>query len=674
MMPVHPSRGELEAFERGRLHSAQWRRIERHVAECDTCCRLLEETPDDALVNLLKTAGEPSLSATVTDRPYALETPAAPAPRPPSRSSEPPPDLRDHPRYHVLEVLGSGGMGTVFKAEHRLMRRIVALKVIRADLLATPGGIERFQQEARAAALLSHPNIATAHDADQAGNTHFLIMEYAEGQTLDKVLERRGPLPWPEACGLICQVARGLQHACERDMVHRDLKPANLLLTPQGQIKILDFGLARLVSESPRGTVTPAGAVVGTPQYLAPEQARDPQSADIRADLYSLGCTWYEMLTGQSPFPEGTLFQQLLAHQDQFVRPLSEFRADLPPQLAAILHRLLEKDPSKRWQTPVELLKALEPWTSPALRQAAAPGRPPMVSRFGDQKIIALLLCGLSLVSLVWAGRHWLAIAQHADEEGRPKAGIETAAPARAADDASPPAKNVADSQPTKEDAASASAQGVTWLRANNRFGTENQFVEDNGRKLNKSVIAGKVFVLQLAPTLMKSEQPTVLVGRQQDFFVFELPPAALPITGARAILTTSGEQDQAFQAPLSVHLSDLRIDQKEIDGTTLSGSVTYRTSAPVSGKLAMRLTLMLGKSTKTSYHILPKKDLSGEGAVRFRFESLYTEQAHPSGPVVCFIDLSAVDEPGSKANALVLSNGLAMMVVAQIATLPKSP
>jgi Protein kinase domain len=679
MTHAHPSRGELEAFDRGLLRPVQWTEIEHHVADCDTCCRVLEDAPDDALVTLLKGAEDPLLSGTVASGPAMQETPVARAPKPPRLVSEPPAELSDHPRYHVLEMLGSGGMGTVFKAEHRLMQRIVALKVIHADLLATPEGVERFRQEARAAALLAHPNIATAYDADQAGSAHFLVMEFAEGETLDRVLEQRGPLPWQEASALIRQVAEGLQHAYERAMVHRDLKPANLLLTLEGQIKILDFGLARLLSEppGPGPTVTPVGAVIGTPQYLAPEQARTPQSADVRADLYSLGCTWYEMLSGQPPFAQGTLLQQLLAHQDQSPRPVTDYCTDLPPQMSGILHRLLEKDPAKRWQTPAELLEALEPCATPAVSQGAAPEIRALWGFAYRTVIIAMILSASLLCLLVWAGWHWLAVAPRPGDENRPNVGLETAAPTMPVEEATASTKTASDivkSQPVKDTLLSAQAQAIAWLAANNRFGPDSQLVEDNARKLNKGVTAGKAFVLQLGPKLTKSAQPTVLAGRQQDFFVFELPPGSLPIDESRAILTTSGEQNQQFQAPFSIRLADLRIDQEEIDGTMLSGSVAYRVSTPVSGRLAARLTVMIGKSTKTMYDLLETKNLSGEGTARFHFKSLYAQQSRAKGPVAFFLDLASVGEPGSNANALVLSNDLAALVVNQKATLPNSP
>ncbi len=652
MMRAHPSPGELEAFDRGLLRPTQWAEIERHVVECDACCRLLEEAPDDALVTLLKTAPDPIQAVTLPDS-LALETPTARVSSAPRCSGEPPAELSGHPRYHVLERLGAGGMGTVFKAEHRLMRRIVALKVIHGDLLQTPGGVERFHQEVRAAALLSHPNIATAYDADQAGSAHFLVMEFVEGETLDRVLARRGPLPWLEALDLVRQVALGLRHAWERGMVHRDLKPANLLLTPQGQIKVLDFGLARLISESHQSArrVTPVDAVVGTPHYLAPEQAREPQTADVRADLYSLGCTWYEMLTGQTLFPQGALLQQLLAHQDQAPRPVTDFRPDLPAPLGQILHRLLEKDPAKRWQTPAELLKALEPWTNP---QAAAPETRKPVWRRGPKWVIAATVSALLLCLLIWAGWSWLTPAPLPKAEYRAKDQVD------------------ASREQVTEKLSSARDQAIAWLTANNRFGPESRLI-DKARQLSKNVAPGKVFVLQFSPTLLKSAQHTLLVGRQQNFFVFELPPGTLPIADSLTVLHTSAELQQELQTPLSVHLSDLRIDQKEIDGSLLTLSVAYRASTPVSGKLAARLTLYaVGKQTIMSDNTMTRKNLSGEGTLRFRYRSLYAEPSGLSEPIVFLLDLVALDDSGTEAKATVLSNDLAALVVDRKVILPK--
>jgi hypothetical protein len=308
-----------------------------------------------------------------------------------------PPALAHHPRYRIVEVLGSGGMGTVYKAEHQLMERPVALKVIRADLTRDPAAVERFRREVRAAARLAHRNIVTAHDADEAGGTHFLVMEFVEGTSLDRVVAREGPLPVARACDYARQAALGLQHAFERGMVHRDVKPQNLLLTPDGTVKILDFGLARFAQEAAPagapparpavgadgdGSLTAAGTLMGTPDYVAPEQAADPHAADTRSDVYALGGTLYFLLTGQVLFPRSTGLEKVMAHLEQAPPPVDRSRSDLPPGLAAVLGRMLEKDPARRYPTPADAARALEPFTHPiAVPAEGGPRKPPRRGR-----------------------------------------------------------------------------------------------------------------------------------------------------------------------------------------------------------------------------------------------------------------------------------------------------
>jgi serine/threonine protein kinase len=271
-----------------------------------------------------------------------------------------PAELANHPRYRVLQLLGAGGMGSVYKAEHRLMERLVALKVINATLINQPGAVERFHREVKAAARLVHSHIVTAYDAEQVGDMHFLVMEFVEGWSLAKVIEKKGRLPVPHACDYIRQAALGLQHAFEQGMVHRDIKPHNLMLTSKGRVKILDFGLARFVSESGKsGGLTSVGAFMGTPDYVAPEQAADAHGADIRADIYSLGCTFYQLLTGEVPFPEGTAIQKMIAHLQQTPTPVSATRHDVPSGLVSIVDRMMAKDASQRFQTPAEVARAL---------------------------------------------------------------------------------------------------------------------------------------------------------------------------------------------------------------------------------------------------------------------------------------------------------------------------
>ena len=279
----------------------------------------------------------------------------------------------------LLERLGEGGMGQVFKARHRNLGRISAVKLIRKERLDNPNAVRRFQREVRSAAALSHPNIVRAYDADEIAGTHLLVMEYVEGAIdLAKLVKKNGPLPVPHACEYIRQAAMGLQHASERGMVHRDIKPANLLLTAGGKtVKVLDMGLARLDHPSEddddkSSTMTLEGAVMGTPDYIAPEQALDTHTVDIRADLYSLGCTFYYLLTGRVPFPGGTLLQKLNKHQNEQPMPVEKLRPEVSPDVAKVVRRLMAKKADDRYQTPADVAAALAAVSSQGNRSAVA--------------------------------------------------------------------------------------------------------------------------------------------------------------------------------------------------------------------------------------------------------------------------------------------------------------
>jgi len=278
--------------------------------------------------------------------------------------------------YVLLERLGKGGMGQVFKARHRLMNRVVALKVIRPDFLAREGAAQRFRREIQAAAQLSHPNIVHAYDADCVGQTHFLVMEYVEGIDLAKLLKERGRQPVAQACEYARQAALGLQHAHERGLIHRDIKPSNLLVARAGgALKVLDMGLARLEmadKAAPKETLTEDGAVMGTPDYIAPEQALDTHRADHRADIYSLGCTLYHLLTGRPPFPDGALTQKLLWHQQVEPVPVERLRVELPTGLALVVRKMMAKRPADRYQTAGEVAGALELFARCAVPAGAA--------------------------------------------------------------------------------------------------------------------------------------------------------------------------------------------------------------------------------------------------------------------------------------------------------------
>jgi serine/threonine protein kinase len=263
-------------------------------------------------------------------------------------------------RYTVLEQIGAGGMGTVYLGEHRYMRRRDAIKVLPARLAADAASVERFYREARAVAALDHPNIVRAYEVGREGPLHFLAMEYVEGNTLAEMVKARGPLGILQAMHYARQAASGLQHAFEAGLIHRDIKPGNLLVDLSGTVKVLDLGLARFFND-PRDelSIINNDTVVGTVDYLAPEAAESCRHADIRSDLYSLGCTLYFCLTGQPPFPEGSTTQKLLAHQTRRPRPIRELRPEVPRDLAAVIDKLMAKRARQRFQTPAEVVQVL---------------------------------------------------------------------------------------------------------------------------------------------------------------------------------------------------------------------------------------------------------------------------------------------------------------------------
>jgi serine/threonine protein kinase len=656
---MHPCWEELAAFDLGRLSDKEWTAVAAHVACCDTCSSLLDTTPRDGFVALLsESATSPTTSSAGSATPESTNSTSASAP--PRPSCEVPSILAAHPRYRVLGSLGSGGIGVVFKAEHILMDRLVALKVLQPGLLLQPMAADRFCREVRALARLTHPNIVTAFDAEQVGNVLFLVMEYVEGESLDRILRRCGKLPVALVCAWIRQVAMGLQFAYDQGVIHRDLKPANLLLTAQGQVKILDFGLARLLGETAGAPGrTPDGSVVGTPTYVAPEQARDPKSADIRADLYSLGCTWYEMLAGRPPFPDGTLLQQLLAHQDQTPRPMTDFRTDVPAEINAILSRLLEKDLEKRFQTPAELLDALE---NESASRSFAPQAPR--GSIGHRLGTAIGAAGFILVLLLGAGWYWFQYGQNANTQ------VEVDNKQVSKSGGLPKEKHPATKflKPEPEKRRSTRDQAVAWLTANNTLGPASPMVDDNGRQLDAKLVKGKAFMLRLGAKLVKSGRPTILAGREYDFFSFELPDGIPRIADLTTSLAVTAEQSQEFHPDQPLRLSRLEVDQKlNLNGDQeVTGSIAYQTRAAVVGRLSCRFTFMLGTSTRTYYWLLEKDRLEGEGVLPFAFDALFFDANRRTGPAILFFDVCSLNDPSSKAKALVLSNTCAEMVIVQ--------
>ncbi|MBX9624500.1 MAG: serine/threonine protein kinase, partial [Gemmataceae bacterium] len=277
--------------------------------------------------------------------------------------------------YTILGQVGKGQMGGVYKAVHAL-GQTVALKILPASRAADPRLLGRFRREARLLVRLDHPHVVRAFQVGEAGGRHFIVMEFLEGEGLDAVLARRGRLPAPEAVRLVRQALAGLQHLHERGMVHRDLKPANLMVVPgggpstrTGVVKVLDVGLGRGLADDPGGPeeveLTVEGAVVGTPDYMAPEQARDARATDTRADVYALGCVLFHLVAGRPPFAGTGVMAQVIAHATEPPPPLARFAPDAPVGLQPVLTRMLAKDPAQRFQTPAAASVALAGFEAP---------------------------------------------------------------------------------------------------------------------------------------------------------------------------------------------------------------------------------------------------------------------------------------------------------------------
>ena len=269
--------------------------------------------------------------------------------------------------YVVLDRLGAGSMGIVFKARHRVLKRVVALKLLPPSLAKDRLALQRFHREAKAAAKLSHPNIVAVLDADEFRGLHFLVMEYIEGRDLARLVRESGPLSLSLAIDCIIQAASGLKAAFEVSVVHRDIKPSNLLLDPAGTVKILDMGLARLDAvggsfgaNQPDASLTLSNVLLGTIDYMAPEQASNPKNADHRSDIYSLGCTLHYLLTGRPPYSGDTMIERLIAHREQPIPSLSKTLAGAPKALDELLRRVLAKAPADRYLSLDALIGALE--------------------------------------------------------------------------------------------------------------------------------------------------------------------------------------------------------------------------------------------------------------------------------------------------------------------------
>jgi serine/threonine protein kinase len=342
--------------------------------------------------------------------------------------------------YQLTAKLGQGGMGAVYRGVHDKLKRVVAVKLLRASRMKDPAAIARFEREMEAIGALNHPNIVAAHDAGEAAGMHYLVMECVEGLDLAALARRVGPLPLADACEIIRQAAQGLKAAHGREIVHRDLKPSNLMLAqgtpehPQATVKILDFGLARLAPlHTGLQELTDSGQIMGTLKYMAPEQCLSSRDVDVRADIYSLGATLYKLLGGSSPYSDERFDSPLtlLAALGNEEPPHISTRApDVPSPVAAIVHRMLAKNPADRFATPGDVIAALGPWSQgadlqslldrarsaedPASTTARSAPRPPAATSIGGTRgashrflLGSVLLAGLALLAVAAAVFFW---------------------------------------------------------------------------------------------------------------------------------------------------------------------------------------------------------------------------------------------------------------------------
>ncbi|MFH1924024.1 MAG: serine/threonine-protein kinase, partial [Planctomycetota bacterium] len=279
--------------------------------------------------------------------------------------------------YLVLDRIGEGGMGQVYKAEHKVMKRVVALKTLPAAATKSERAVQRFHREVEVAARLSHPNIVTAHDAGESHGVHYLVMEYVEGSNLASLVRSHGCLPVSTAINHVTQAARGLEYAHNKNVIHRDIKPSNLVLDSEGIVKVLDMGLARLskmvgpYDSTAEETLTGTGQAMGTIDYMPPEQAENTKTVDERADIYSLGCTLFYLLVGRSIYTGDTTVTKLLAHREALIPSLCAERPDVAKELDAVFQRMVAKRPEDRYGSMTEVITELQKCAAPTSEQCA---------------------------------------------------------------------------------------------------------------------------------------------------------------------------------------------------------------------------------------------------------------------------------------------------------------
>jgi len=382
-----PPRDRIQALMLGHADESEAEALNGHITGCHQCQVIADEleSSSDEMIDLLRDwepsddySSEPECRQMMSRaKDIGLASPTTSQGGEESIADDElslPQQLGD---YRITERIG-GHMGVVYKAAHTMLGRKVAVKVLPGRALAEERAVARFQREMKAIGQLEHPHIVHADHASKIEGRLVLVMEFIEGKNLSELVRSQGPLPIADACEVVCQAAKGLQYVHEQGLVHRDIKPSNLMLTRDGQVKVLDLGLACFRTRQPDvEDVTGAGFAVGTADYMAPEQVTDSQSADTRADVYGLGCTLYRLLSGRAPFDEPrfqSVADKMNAHLHEPVPPIETMRPNVPKELIPILNRMLAKNPAERFATPGQVAAALEPFTFGSDLRALAAG------------------------------------------------------------------------------------------------------------------------------------------------------------------------------------------------------------------------------------------------------------------------------------------------------------
>jgi serine/threonine protein kinase len=375
---AHPSLESLTAYGLGKADEETIETVHRHLETCEACRRIVEGLSADGLVAGLRAANNLGATPTPDKSLGGLKRTTF---RPPDSNGglatgSSVPEANDQQKYEIVRELGGGGMDVVYLVRNIELNRHEALKVMRENLVVAPAAVERFRQEILASSVLEHDNIVRVYAFVRTNDQIGFTMQFEDGKDLDQLVKQGKPLPVSKASYYAHQVAQGLQFAHQKGVVHRDIKPSNMILVVTGKkhrVKILDFGLAKAASDDRVALgLTQAGATMGTPAYMAPEQALNSATADIRADIYSLGCSLYFLLAGRTPFGGKTAMEILIAHREDEAERLDRLRADVPPGLADLVAKMIAKNPDQRFQTPAEVAEALIPFFRTVARPTGA--------------------------------------------------------------------------------------------------------------------------------------------------------------------------------------------------------------------------------------------------------------------------------------------------------------